>query len=468
MQKTNGTKPSQLRNVAASALMRQAIIISLLFTASTLLAGVLAYVLLSNELRVRLGQDARQMAENLAVTYQVAGVADLKAQIATNSATTRDFSNLYLFVDENQSIVFGNFNIRKPFVGPAQLKLGDDVVLPHVAATSNSEEFLAYGIRIHAGWIITARNMRWIGDTRTLLVQSAVWGLGIALALSIVLSVILARRSERRITDLNNVLDRVAGGDLTARYQGKTRQRDDLSRVAVSINRMLDQLSLTMDSLRQVSNDVAHDLRTPLTRLKSRIEPLTNRADLPPDALSDIQGAEEEVDAIVKTFNAVLRIAQIEGHGARAITAEMDPFVLCRDIHEMMAPVAEEMGHHLSLDCPSTPLLIKADREMLAQAIVNLVENAVRHCPAPADIRISASGGGKTAVIAVCDNGQGIPEHERTNVLRRFYRLEKSRNTQGSGLGLSLVAAIAKRLGGTLVLADNAPGLCATITISAS
>ena len=342
---TNGPKSgdrlSPIRTIAASALMRQAITVSLIFTAATLLAGAVAILLLSRSLYARLDADARQMAENLAITYQLAGLTELKSQIASNAATTRDFSNLYLYVDKNQTIVFGNFNIKQPFTGSAELVLDRDIALPGKSLNDETTTFLAYGIEIPSGWIITARDMRWITNTRNLLVRSASLGLGAALILSIILAVVLARRSENRITALNRVLYRVAKGDLSARYVSRTDPGDDIGRVAAAINRMLDQLSLTMDSLRHVSNDVAHDLRTPLTRLKTRIEPLLSRSDLPPDAAQDLELAEAEIDAIVSTFNAVLRIAQIEGGNDQVALAPVDLSQLCSTIHEMLSPVAE-------------------------------------------------------------------------------------------------------------------------------
>ncbi|HBN30051.1 MAG TPA: two-component sensor histidine kinase, partial [Rhodobacteraceae bacterium] len=133
------------------------------------------------------------MAENLAITYQLAGLTELKSQIASNAATTRDFSNLYLYVDKNQTIVFGNFNIKQPFTGSAELVLDRDIALPGKSLNDETTTFLAYGIEIPSGWIITARDMRWITNTRNLLVRSASLGLGAALILSIILAVVLAR-----------------------------------------------------------------------------------------------------------------------------------------------------------------------------------------------------------------------------------------------------------------------------------
>jgi len=455
---------ARLRQLATSASIRQAVSVSLVFSAATLLAGAVAFVVVSQELRVRLANDAQQMAENLAVTYQIAGLSELKSQIATNAATTRDFSNLYLYIDNSRAIVFGNFNVKTPFVGLAELHLNRDIVLPSTAASTQPKNFIGYGIRTHSGWIIAARDMRWVAATREILVQSVALGLGAALILSIILAVAMARRNERRIALLYQVLDQVAAGDLTARYKAGSERQDDIGRMAQSINRMLDRLAVTVDSLRQVSNDVAHDLRTPLTRLRARIEPLLARTDLPADAAQELISAENQLDSVVKTFNAVLRIAQLEAASDQGSYTKLDVAALCGSIHEMLAPVAEETGKQVTITVPDHPVFARADREMLAQAVVNLVENAIRHCPTGSLIAIQVRDDAGTT-IAVCDDGPGIPAGERDNVLRRYYRLEKSRNTEGSGLGLSLVAAIVRRHGGTLTFDDNNPGLCATIAL---
>lgn len=449
-----------VRLVAGSSSMRLALAVSILFTLATFVAGSIAFVVMSRDMNNRLERDARQMAENLAVTYQISGLSELQAQIATNAATTRDYSNLYLFMDRTGRTVFGNFNIHRPFTGAKRVVAGKDIVLAKGAVDVQNATFLAYGLRIPAGWIITARDTRWITETKNFLMRAIIWGLGFALLLSFSMAVFLARRSEARIKRLYLVLNDVARGDLSARYKDKSNWHDDIGRVAETVNATLDRLALTVDSLRQVSNDVAHDLRTPLTRLRTRIEPLLSRKDLPEDAIVAIQKADAEVDAVVRTFNAILRIAQLEGSNATLHREPVDLSNLCATIHDMLDPVAEEMGHHFTVHCGPGGMSFMGDRGMLAQAVVNIVENAFRHCPAPAEITLAVNTAPNGIHITVCDNGPGIPEAEHENVLRRFYRLEASRNTEGSGLGLSLVAAIIRRHGGKLSLTDNAPGLC--------
>jgi len=443
-----------------SASLRLAMLVSVIFVVAILAAGGVSYLVLSDQLRSRLVQDARQMAENLAATYQVAGLPELHAQIATNVATTRGGENLYMFMDRTGQTVFGNFNIRAPFTGPRELVAGRDIVLPGAGAHAGQTHFAAYGLRLPAGWIITGRDTRSIASTQRILVGAFGWGLGLAMVLSVALALALARRTEARIARLNRILEEVANGDLSARFHDPRPRGDDIGRVAGSLNEMLDRLSMTVDSLRQVSNDVAHDLRTPLTRLRNRLEPLLLQQDLPEPAAQELEQAVAEVEAIVKTFNAVLRIAQIEGGRARPRAEIVDFNDLCSTVHDMLDPVAEEMGHSLILVPAPEPVCITGDHDMLAQAVTNLVENAFHHVPPPARISLSVQVRGAKAFLLVCDSGPGIAPEERERVFRRFYRLEKSRGTPGSGLGLSLVAAIVALHGGTIDLRDNNPGLC--------
>ncbi|ULB11477.1 HAMP domain-containing histidine kinase [Cereibacter azotoformans] len=449
--------PSRLRAGAArllgSSSLRLAARLTLIFVAATLLAGVVSVPLLTGALKDRLRADARQMAEALAATWQVAGLVDLHAQIATNIATTRDFANLYLFIDNSGRIVFGNFHLPEPFVGARELVSGRDMRLPGPAPEGLG--FSAYGLRIPAGYVMAARQTTALDEVRAIVIRSVALGLALAILLAVAVAGVLAWRAERRIARLSDVLTGAAGGDLSNRIRDGG--SDDIGRIAQAVNAMLDQLELTVESLRQVSSDVAHDLRTPITRLRSSLEPLMLREDLPEDAAAEVALAVGQADRIVRIFNAVLRIAQIEGGGARPRFAPLDLGQLVTDLHEMLEPVAEELGHSLTADV--APVRVEGDRDLLAQAISNLVENAFRHCPAPARISLAVRTVGAEALLTVTDDGPGIPGPEREAVFRRFYRLERSRNSEGSGLGLSLVAAVLRLHGGRVDLEDAQPGL---------
>ncbi len=458
-----------LRRILASFSMRLAVVISMLFAGATLLAGGASYWLQSSELRTKLTDEAHQMTASLANAYAKGGIPELSEQIATRVATDRDLGTIYLFMPDpgvsGGEGPRGNFALAHPFTGARVLVAGKDIAVNGPDGAIDGETYLGYGLKIPAGWIIAARDTKWISDSQEVMLQSIAWGLGTSLFLSIALALIFAYRSETRLARLARVLNGAASGDLDLRYVDSDGIHDDVSRIARLVNQMLDRLSLSMNSLKQVSTDVAHDLRAPLTRLRTRLEPHVMRADLPPDTHADLVKALEDLDSIVATFDAVLRLARMEGGNAVVQATPVDLAALCRNISEMMLPVATDMGHDFQSDCGARSLMVMGDKDMLAQAIVNLVENAFRHCRVPARIQLSAGQDGAQAWLRVCDNGPGIPPAERDKVLRRFYRLEQSRNTAGNGLGLSLVAAIMRLHGGSLALRENKPGLCAELLI---
>lgn len=233
---------------------------------------------------------------------------------------------------------------------------------------------------------------------------------------------------------------------------------DDLDRLAATLNRMLDRITSLMDSVRLVSNDLAHDLRTPLGRLRHTLDEARHTAVTMADYERAVDRAIGESDAILETFAALLRIAQIESGSRRAGFRAVDLSALVASIAQTFAPVAEDEGRSLSFRA-DPGIGIEGDRELLTQMLANLIENAIRHTGVGARIAVTLSAGETGPVLTVADNGPGIPPAERGNVLERFYRLEQSRTTPGSGLGLSLVAAIAELHDTTIALEDNAPGL---------
>lgn len=270
----------------------------------------------------------------------------------------------------------------------------------------------------------------------------------------------LSRSVQRRMSAISGAVEAIIDGDLGRRLPVRG-DGDDLDRMAVSFNRMLDRISVLMESLRQVSSDVAHDLRTPLHRLRAHLEAGLQVDDAAARAEA-IERAQGELDAILETFTALLRIAQVEGGERRAAFRPTDLGELAARVVEAFAPSAEEDGRALALGaCCAAP--IEGDPELLTQMLVNLVENALRHTPPGAQVRISVEREGEAAKLSVVDDGPGVPPQERAKVFDRFYRLEASRTTPGSGLGLALVAAVARLHGARVQLDDACPGLEASV-----
>ena len=289
---------------------------------------------------------------------------------------------------------------------------------------------------------------------------------GIALAAVVILGVAggyaLSGDVHRRIAAISGAAEAIIDGDLSRRVPVRG-GADDLDRLAVTFNRMLDRIEGLMEGLRQVSNDIAHDLRTPLTRLRQRLEAGLAR---PADREAALEGALGDLDSILETFAALLRIAQIEGGARRAGFRPCDLGALALTVTEAFSPSAEDQRQTLTYEGPDGGgPLVDGDAELLTQLLVNLVENALRHAGDGARIRVRVGQDGRSPVLAVADDGPGVPEAERERLFDRFYRLERSRSTPGSGLGLALVAAVARLHGAEVVLTSATPGLEARVII---
>ncbi len=270
----------------------------------------------------------------------------------------------------------------------------------------------------------------------------------------------LSRDVHRRLSAISGTAEAIIDGDLDRRVPARASD-DDLDRLAATINRMLDRIAGLVQSLKQVSDDIAHDLRTPLTRLRQRLEAARS---LPRAKMQEaIDGALGDLDGILDTFAALLRIAQIQAGVRRAGFRPVELVPLARTVVEAFAPSAEDAGQSLVLEASGASPAVDGDPELLTQMLVNLVENAMRHAGPTARIRVRvAPSPGRS--LAVIDNGPGIPPAERERLFDRFYRLERSRSTPGSGLGLSLAAAVAKLHGADIQLLDAHPGLEVRVT----
>jgi signal transduction histidine kinase len=242
---------------------------------------------------------------------------------------------------------------------------------------------------------------------------------------------------------------------------------DELDRLAVAINNMLDRISTLLDNLRQVSSDVAHDLRTPLTHLRNRLEEARQKAVTTDDYAARVTDAIEDTDRLLVIFSALLRISQIESGSRLAAFTALSLSELLERIYEMYRPVAED-AHQILLHEIQQGVRIRGDGELLTQMFSNLIENAIRHTPSGTRIMLRLGASGGTVSAGVEDSGPGIPAAERDKVFRRFYRLTGSRTTPGNGLGLALVAAIANLHAAKIELADNQPGVCLRLSFEHS
>jgi signal transduction histidine kinase len=288
------------------------------------------------------------------------------------------------------------------------------------------------------------------------------WTVLLMLFVGMVGGALLSRNMLRRLDAINRTSGEIIKGDLTRRVP-LDGSGDEFDKLAENLNRMLDRIERLMKGLREVTDSVAHDLRTPLNRLRNRLEESVARLNSSGMQAGEIERAIAETDQLIGTFNALLLIAETDAGTTRAAMSPLELGGVAADVVELYEPLAEEKKMSLSL-IPGSPVAIEGNRSLIAQALANLVDNAIKYTPAGGKVRIRAAINPDSVDLSVTDSGPGIPLADRSRVTERFVRLEASRNSPGTGLGLSLVAAVAHFHNAELVLEDNMPtGLKATL-----
>ena len=312
--------------------------------------------------------------------------------------------------------------------------------------------------------LLVGRDVREIVAMRGLFRRALSIGLGITVALGLVVGLAMSRSTLRRFDAINQTCRRIMSGDLSQRI--RTRGADDeIDRLGSTVNEMLERIEQLMEGVRHVADGVAHDLRTPLTRLRASLEDLKAHASLDEAGRAAVETALTEADGLLGTFAALLRIARIESGSVASPFVELRLDEVARDACDLYRAVAEERG--LALVLSERPVRVKGDRDLLFQALTNVLDNAVKYTPAGGRIGVRVEADGREARITVNDSGRGVPAPEREKVVQRFYRLERDREATGSGLGLSLVQAVASMHHGSLELEDNAPGLRVILSLPA-
>jgi len=293
-------------------------------------------------------------------------------------------------------------------------------------------------------------------------------GCALAVLVSATLGGVLIRRALLgRVQRISQTTASIIEGKLSHRLV-EPRDGDELQQLTRTVNRMLDQIEHLVTGVQDVSNSIAHDLRTPLSELRARLEELSVERPPGEETFAEIDAAIDDVDRVMGIFNALLRLAEIDSGSRRGGFVEVDLAALGAEVTEFYGPVAELKDIDLGFDAPED-LRVTGDPVLLAQALGNMVDNALKFTPVRGTIAITARRlDADTVAVVVADNGPGIPEHERTRVIERFYRVDASRGTPGVGLGLSVVSAVARLHGGGLTLEDNHPGLRATMRLQAN
>ena len=317
--------------------------------------------------------------------------------------------------------------------------------------------------------LLVGRDLEERDRMREIVVAAGQWSIALVVVLGLAGGFFVARRVLRRFDAVTATTQTIMAGDLSRRLPVMG-TGDELDRLAGNVNAMLDRIEALMRGMKEVSDNIAHDLKTPLTRLRNRSEAALRTARSESEYRAALEATIEESDGLIRTFNALLMIARAESGQARDNMHEFDAAGIVQGVAELYEPVAEEKGLALIVDAP-TPATIRGNRELLSQALANLVDNAIKYArpqaDQPAEIRVEVKREGDRVLMTVADRGPGIAAADRERVVERFVRLEQSRSEPGSGLGLSLASAVARLHGGELRLEDNAPGLRVTLALPA-
>ncbi|MFG1464217.1 ATP-binding protein [Xanthobacter sp. DSM 24535] len=414
-----------------------------------------------------------QVAENvegevrfLAEQYRLGGIQRLV--IAIDRRTRRPGSSIYLLTNFAGEVMASNVSDLP--IGLLD-KAGTRITPYRRSDEPGAKEFLAFVqvFQLPGGYrLLVGRDIEERDTLRQLVVRPAQGALVLILVLGVAGGIFVTRRVLKRIESMSATSETIMAGDLSGRLMVDG-TGDEFDRLAQSLNTMLDRIEALMVGLKEVSDNIAHDLKTPLTRLRNRAEEALRGAHSEEEWRAALETTIEESDALMRTFDALLMITRAEAGQARDNMVDLDLAAIAENVAELYEPLADEQGMDLTVE--AVPVTVHGMRELLAQALANLVDNAIKYGASTdgsrGEIRVSLRRENDDAVLEVGDRGPGIPAQDRDRVVERFVRLDASRSRPGSGLGLSLVAAVARLHGGSLTFSDNAPGLRATLRLPA-
>ncbi len=430
---------------------------ALLFTAVFVVAVAIIGWITEATITAALEQQARERVDvevaSLAADYAEHGTSGLRSSVATRAAEPRR-RLYYAIIDAQGGAIVGD-RFLASFVDAGTTSAhsrkradAEDAPDALIVATRRTPD----GDRL-----VVADPLDSVEDIEDVFSRAFATALAVAVVLGLGAGAMFTGSLLRRVDSVTRTAEAIIAGDLSHRVP-LAGSGDDLDRLASTLNAMLDRITALMESVQQVSNDIAHDLRTPLSRLRQRLESARRHSQSTDEYAEAVERSLEDADTLLQTFAAMLRIAQVEAGGPRAAFREVDFSEVLRAVTDAYEPVVQDAGRSLHSDI-AVGLTIPGDRELLAQLLVNLLENALHHTPAGTEIDVRAAREKGVVVAEIADHGPGIPREEREAVFRRFYRLERSRTSPGQGLGLSLVRAIADLHDAHIELLDNGPGL---------
>ena len=420
------------------------------FALSVLGMGAVVLVITDHTFREQVLQYSRSDLAAIQDGYRNEGLGEAREVIEQRMATPS--ASDFFLLQKGSTVLAGNLPAMTPQTGMVALpgsERGHDIL--GVGA------FLAPGLYVFSG-----SDLYRVHAAQQSIVIALLWLFIGGLVIAVLGGALVSRSFLRRTDAMARACRTIMDGNMEMRIPVRG-TADELDRLADAINEMLDRIAALMENLRQVTNDIAHDLRTPVTHLRSRLERARSECVSADDYALAVQAAIVKSDEILALFNALLRIAQLEGGARRAAFAPVSLPALLAGMREMFSAVAEEAGHHLKVEA-SSAATIRGDRPLLVQLFSNLIENAILHTPAGTTITLSLSLEEGQAVVNVSDNGPGVPRAEYEKLFQRLYRREASRTRPGYGLGLALVSALAELHGASVKIVEQAgPGLCVRV-----
>ncbi len=447
----------KLPSIAGTISFKLSALYLLLFLCSFLSIGITVYLLTYHTLEQQLKSSIETEAIRLKTEYDSGGLSELKDEIDEVDGRGSHTLLEYGVVDQNGKLIAGSLNNFQPSAGWQTVK--------RTPEANQSVKDLFY-IRVMAlpnnVWLGVGHDGEYIQNAGEAIIQAFVWDFVLVVFLGATGGLYLSRAFLKKIDCITQSTQAIIAGDMKHRLP-VSKNRDELDNLALVLNQMLDKIGSLIENIQQVSNDIAHDLRTPISHLKFRLEEAAKKEFSGGQYKERITYAIEEIDNILDTFSAMLRISQIESGSRRSGFKAVNLSQVVTSVTEALYPVAEEQGKTIHSDI-DPDVTLTGDKELLTQLVFNLLDNAILHTPVNAQIKVSLRSSGTQTEVIVADNGHGIAEEHRLKVFQRFYRLEQSRTTPGNGLGLSIVAAIVDLHGGTIALADNNPGLIAVLT----
>ncbi|KAA6184014.1 HAMP domain-containing protein [Thiohalocapsa marina] len=412
--------------------------------------------------------------QGLAEQYRRRGLSGLSTVIAERVARDPSGAMVYLLADGSYAPLVGNIDtwpgVEPDRDGWIEFRLRE-AAASELGGAGREHRARAKVFRLRGGQrLLVGRDVRELTATRDLIQEALAWGLAITAGLALLGAWFLSGGVLRRIEAVNQVCREIMEGDLSRRVPTDG-SGDELDRLALNLNRMLARIEELMSSVRQVSDNIAHDLRTPLSRLHTKLSQLRDAA-LPGVAAAQVEAAINDAEELLSAFNALLRIARVESGARRAAFGDLDLAPLLSDVAEFYEPLAADKGQQLRVELAGAgtgvgALRVHGDRDLLFQAIANLLDNAIKYTPAGGRIGVRAMREGDRVQVDVSDSGPGIPAELRDKVLQRFFRVDASRSAPGHGLGLSLVQAVAQLHGAELRLDAAGPGLRVSMRLPA-